>query len=94
MIPVDGVTSGYIDDFKKRMPDAAVTHLPDPALPAARQQRIKLAGHQNGKVSIDEAVLIVHNDKVYILAIDSDEHGYPQMHAVLDGVLKSLRWTK
>ena len=94
MIPVDQVESGYVEDFKKRMPDAAVTKLPDPTLPDTKQRRVKLAGHQNGKVSIDEAVLIVHNDKVYILAIDTDERGYPKMHTVLDAVLTSLHWTK
>ena len=93
MIPVDSVTSGYIDDVKKRMPDAAVTHLPDPTLPDARQRRVKLVGHQYGMISIDEAVLIVHDDHVYILAIDADDRGYSQMHAKLDAVLNSLRWT-
>ena len=93
-IPVDQVTSGYVDDFKKRMPDAVVTNLPDPTLPDATQRRIKLAGHLNGKPAIDEAVLIVHNDKVYILAIDSDDKAYPRLHSALDAVLKSLQWTK
>ena len=96
MIPVDSVCSGYIDDEKKTIPDQTVTKLPDPTVPDARQRRVKLSGHinGNGKLTTDEAVLIVHNDKVYILAADGHDSGFPAAHAALEQALKTLQWTK
>ena len=93
MIPIDAVRSGYVDDAKKRIPDLVQTNLPDPTVPDARQRRVKLTGHQNGKPAIDESVQIVHNDKVYILAIHCDRAGYPAAKAALDEAVQSLQWT-
>ena len=94
MIPLDQVEKGYIDDVKKRLPDATITHLPDPHLANARQRRVEITGHSAGKPMVDEAVMIAHANKLFIVSIDCDEQNYPQMHAALDAVLKSLEWTK
>jgi hypothetical protein len=92
-IPIDRVESGYIDDVKKRITDATVTDLPDPSLPDAKQKRVKLSGHENGKSSIEEAVILVHAGHVYILSVDCDESTYPAARAVLDNAVKTLHWT-
>ena len=39
---------------------------------------MKCSGHENGKVTIDVAVLIVHAGRVYIFSCDSDEGKLPR----------------
>jgi hypothetical protein len=92
ILPLDKVTSGYEDNVRKKIPDATVTNLPDPTVPDSKQHLVKLSGHLNGKPAINEAALLVHDDKVYILSIDTDDKGYGVMHGVLDSALKSLQW--
>jgi hypothetical protein len=94
ILPLDQVCSGYVDDAKKTMPDAQVTNLPDPTLPDAKQHRFKLTGHKNGAALINEAVVLVHADKVYILSIDCDDKSYPPAKAALDQAAGSLQWIK
>ena len=94
MVPIDAVRNGYVDDAKKKITDGVATNLPDPAVPDAKQHQVKIAGKKDGKSAVNEAVLLVHNDKVYILSIDTDDKGYDQMHAALDAVVKSLQWSK
>ncbi len=92
ILPLDQVCSGYVDDSKKTMPDATVTNLPDPTLPDARQHRLKLTGHEDGIEMINEAVVLVHADKVYILSIDSDLKTYAIAKTALDTAVRSLKW--
>ncbi len=94
MVPIDAVRNGYVEDAKKKITDGEVTNLPDPAVPDAKQHWVKIAGQKNGKPAINEAVLLVHNDRVYILSIDADDKGYQVMHDTLDAAVKSLRWSK
>jgi hypothetical protein len=94
LIPIDSVRDGYVDDVKKRMAGAKVTNLPDPALPDAKQHRVQLTGQINGKPAVNDAVMIVHNDKVYILSIETDPAAYPQLKEKLDAVIASLKWIR
>jgi hypothetical protein len=94
MIPLASVESGYVDDFKKRMPDAVVYTEADPTVPEAKQGRMLLTGHVDGKSAVDDVAIIVHDDRIYILAVDSDSPSARQMSSALDGILQSLRWTK
>jgi hypothetical protein len=91
-IPIDQVRSGYIDDAKKKMPDAQTANLPDPSIPDAKAHRVKLTGTVNGKPAVNEAVLIVHNDKVYILSIELEPTAYPTAQKALDLAVGSLQW--
>jgi hypothetical protein len=94
MIPIDAVRNGYVDDYKKKVPGAQATNLPDPTVPDARQHRVKLTGQQNGASVINEAVTLVHGDHVYILSIDCDDKSYPAAKAALDQAVQSVAWSK
>jgi hypothetical protein len=94
MIPIDAVRNGYVDDYKKKVPGAQATNLPDPTVPDAKQRRVKLTGQQNGAAVINEAVTLVHGDHVYILSIDCDDKSYPAAKAALDQAVQSVAWSK
>jgi hypothetical protein len=95
LIPIDSVRSGYADDIKsKQITGAVETDLGAANIPDATATRVKLAGRVNGKPAVDEAVLIVHADHVYILSIRSDDADYNAARAALDEAVKSLRWIK
>jgi hypothetical protein len=93
LIPIGRVRSGYIDSIKSNQIKDAVDSDPGPlTIPDATASRVKLTGHIAGKSAINEAVLIVHADHVYILSIHSDDAGYAVARAALDAAVKSLRW--
>jgi hypothetical protein len=96
MIPIDPVANGYIDDVKKRLGGEGAKVEQDIAvsIPSAQAKRVKITGVDNGKPSIDEAVTIVHGDKVYILSCDSDDQGYATAKAALDMAVGSIQWIK
>jgi hypothetical protein len=92
-IPIDSVRDGYVDDAKKKISNAQASNLPDPGIPDAKSHRVKITGQTNGKPAINEAALIVHNDKVYILSIETDPGSYPAAQKALDQAVATLRWT-
>lgn len=95
MITPGAVAHGYIDDLKKnRIHDGKVDEETDIEVSGAKAKRVKVSGHENGQVSIDVAVLIVHDDKVYILSCDSDQAGYVAARQALDGAVGSVEWIK
>jgi hypothetical protein len=94
LIPINSVRDGYVDDQRKKMPDAQTTNLPDPSVPEASQRRVKISGHLNGNAVVDDAVLLVHGDRVYILSLDCDNSAYPSAKATLESVVQTLHWAQ
>jgi hypothetical protein len=94
MIPIDSVRDGYVDDVKKRMPDAQVNNLMDPSIPDARQHRVMLTGQIDNRPVVNDAVTIVHGDHVFILSVEVDPAIYPRAKAVLDHAVATLNWSK
>jgi hypothetical protein len=94
MIPIGSVRNGYVDDQKKRMPDAKSTDQPNPTVADANQKRVKTTGHLNGASVVDDAALLVHADHVYILSLDCDEAAYPSAKTALDTALQTLHWVQ
>jgi hypothetical protein len=93
-VPIGRVKSGYIDDAKKKISDDTPSDLTLPSIPNVDQQGLKLTGHSDGKVVIEQVDLIVRNNQVYILSVKSDDKNEPFMHSVLETIIKSVRWTK
>ena len=94
LIPVGMVASGYVDDEKKRIPDVTGPAPVTVTVPDARARRVALAGHDAaGAVTTDEAVVIVHADRIYILSVDAGPGGQPAARAALDAALASIAWT-
>jgi len=94
ILPLDQVCDGYVKDAKKTMPDAQVANAPDPTVPDAKEKRFKLTGHKDGAPHINEAAILIHADRVYILSIDCDEKSYPLGKAALDQAVQSVQWLK
>ncbi len=91
-LPIGLIVNGYIDDVKKRLPDASGTPR-DVTIPDATARRVTLTGHDAaGRASTDDALLVVHADRVYILSADADPAGRPAATAALDAAIGSIRW--
>jgi hypothetical protein len=95
MIPISVVSSDYISDLKKnQITDAVVQEETTINVPDASARRITSVGHENGKPSIDVAVIMVHADQVFILSADSDDAGKDLARKTIDSAVASLKWTK
>ena len=95
LIPVGLVASGYVDDVKKRWPDATGPAPAEVQVIDAQARRVALSGHDAaGHAGTDDAVLIVHGDRVYVLAVEAEPAGRPAATAALDEVVKSIQWSR
>jgi len=95
MLPLSSIEHGYVSDLKKnQIHDAQVDESVAVKVPDSSARRVKCSGHENGKVMIDVAVLIVHADRVYILSCDGDDDGYATARAALDAAVASIQWIK
>ncbi len=91
-LPIGLIVNGYVEDVKKRLPDATGTPR-EVTVADATARRVTLAGHDAaGRPSTDDAVLMVHADRVYILSADSDPAGRAAATAALDAAVGSIRW--
>src|SRR5581483_12376485 len=66
MIPISKVESGYLDDLKKECGKLDVKELTPPKLPDAKERMVRAAWQKDGKSMQQTALLIVHDDHVYI----------------------------
>ena len=94
MVTADRVRGGYIDDAKKKIVDMQVANLPDTTVADAAQHRVKLTGTMAGKPVVNEAVMMVHAGKVYVLSIEVAPAGYAEAQKALDGAVASIKWIK
>ena len=93
-LPIGLIAGGYVDDVRKRLPDATGTPT-EIRVPNATGRRVTLTGHDAaGHATTDDAVLLVHADRVYILTVDADPAARPAATAALDAAVASLRWTR
>jgi hypothetical protein len=89
------VENGYIKDLRKnQIHDAKVDESVEVTIPSSKARRVKCSGHEDGKIAIDVAVLIVHADRVYIFSCDSDDRGYPMARKTLDDAVATVQWIK
>ncbi len=95
VIPMAVVAHDYVADLQKdQIPDASVQEEVSITVPDANARRITSVGHENGKPSIDVAVILIHADQVYILSADSDDIGRSVARQAIDSAVASLKWTK
>jgi hypothetical protein len=95
MIPIGLVASGYVDDLRKNLiHDAVVQEQTTFKACGTNARRITCVGHVNGKPSVDVAVIMIHNDQVFILSTDSDDANRAVARQMLDDAVASLKWAK
>ena len=93
LIPIGAVADGYVDDERKAMPDAAGPPPSAMTVPGAKARRVTLRGHDAaGRATVDEAVLLVHGDHVYVVSVDADPTASPAATAVLNAAVASISW--
>jgi hypothetical protein len=94
MITLSRVKSGFIKGQKKKLMDVNVIEDVEQTIPNAKADRVVLTGKLNGEDRKMAALLMMHDDRVYIIRADSDLANYPQTKAAWDQMVASLQWTK
>ena len=94
MITVSRVKDGYIKKQQKKLAECKLLEDIAVSVPQAKAQRVIVTGKLNNQPRTLAAVLMLHNDRVYIIRVDSDNEHYPQSKAVWDQVVSSLQWTR
>jgi hypothetical protein len=93
LIPIGSVRNGYLDDLKKSVGKLDTKDLPQPGVPHAIQRLVRSQWTHGNRVAQQEtALLMVHNDRVYILRGRSSVSDEPKTRAAFDEIVKSLNW--
>ena len=88
------VESGYLDDLKKQFGKLDIKELSPPKIPNAKERLVRAAWQKDGKSMEQTALLLVHDDHVYIFRGRSDtDHEQPTSDA-FNLVMASIKWTK
>ena len=92
MIPIGQVESGYLDDLKKQYGKLDVKELTPPKLPDAKLRMVRVAWEKDGPGMQQTALLIVHDDHVYIIRERSDVEHEQSTRETFDSVTSSIHW--
>lgn len=88
------IENGFIDDQKKHHAGLKVEEKSDQTIAGSKARLVRSTWKANGKDYTDVALLIVHNDKVYILSLDADQDGFASTRAAMDKLAQSIEWLK
>ena len=92
MIPMGLTKDGYLDDLKKEF-GTITTVEKDHSLPASTAKMLTSTWQKDGKTFRDKALVIIHNDHVYILRARS-EGDEKAIEAAFDQMVGTLQWIK
>jgi len=93
LIPIGSVRNGYLDDLKKSVGKLDTKDLPQPGVPDAIQRFVRSQWTDGKGVAQQEtALLMVHNDGVYILRGRSSASDETKTRVAFDEIVKSLSW--
>jgi hypothetical protein len=88
------VESGYLDDLKKQYGKLDTKELTPPTLPNAKERFVRAAWQKDGQSMQQTALLLVHDDHVYILRERSDVDHEQPTRETFDAVVSSIKWKK
>jgi hypothetical protein len=92
LIPLGMVVNGYVDDLRKQDPAVKVDQPVATKVGGANARRVRSTRQSSGRTLVEEAVLTVHGDRVYIFRANADTaHGHEAQN-VLIRVLTSVKW--
>jgi hypothetical protein len=93
MIRINLVVNGFLDDLKKDHPGVQVVEQKDAGVPDATARRVVTAWKEkDGAEYRQDALLIVHNDRVYIIRGVGPSKDAPKTQQGFEKVVSSLKW--
>jgi hypothetical protein len=93
-IPLGLVVNGYVSDMKKSHPGVAIEQNQAYSIPAAKAWIVKSKWPDGQATDSETAILIVHDDHVFILRANADAAGLARTMKDYDAFVKSVQWTK
>lgn len=94
MIPIGRVESGYLDDLRKQFGNLDTKDLTPPKLPNAKERFCRCSWQKDGQSMQQTALLMVHDDHVYIVRARSDADHEQPTRETFDAVVASIKWKK
>lgn len=94
MIPIGSVVNGYLDDLKKQHVGLRVEESTSCAMPSTKCRRVRSTWVANGRTFVEQAQLMVHGDRVYILRANDDAATFTATLHTYTQVADSLHFTK
>jgi hypothetical protein len=94
LIPIGSVRNGYLDDLRKSMGKLETKDLTPPGVASAAQRLVRSTwSDASGTSQQETALLLVHDDGVYILRCRSCVADEQATRAAFDEIVRSLAWT-
>ena len=94
MIQMSRIQHDYLEDIRKSHPDLRLDEAADARVPNAVARLVRSSWRQGRQVENDVALLMIHNNAVYILNARADQPHLPATRNAFDSIESSLRWTK
>ena len=94
LIPMGAVRSGYLDDLRKQVGAITVEDLPPPDADGATGRLVRSTWQAGGQAVRETALLLVHDDRVYILRARAGEADEARVRGAFDEIVRSMRWVK
>ena len=88
------IQNGFVDDQRKHHPGLKVEEARDETIAKSKAKFVRSTWKESGKGFVDATLLIVHDERVYILSLDSDEQGYQPARGEFDKIADSIEWAK
>ncbi len=92
MIPIGSVESGYLNDLRGKFGKIETKELTPPPISDAKLRMVSVGWQQDGKSMRETALLIVHNDHVYILRAHSVADDEQATRETFDAIVSSIQW--
>ena len=93
-LPLRLVVNGFIDDLKKKDQGLKVIDDADYKIPSASARRVRFGWTDEGVAKHGAAILIVHDDHVYILRLEGGAKQSEANDKLMDQVAQSVAWEK
>jgi len=94
MIPMSPAHQDYLKDIRKKHAGLKVEEDKEHALPGAKGRLVHSSWAENGKTFDEVMLLLIHQDHVFLLSLDTERQAYPAARADFDQICDSLKWTK
>jgi hypothetical protein len=92
LIPLGSVVNGYVNDLKKQHADLKVESPVETKVAGANARRVRSTWAQDGAPVVEDAVLTVHADRVYIFRANAREDEAAVARDALETMLHSAAW--